>query len=312
MLSLDPIQRIKYFLTEEVFVNSYVISGKTFSILIDSGVSLMRNQYLQLIENLNMKSQPLKLLINTHAHHDHMGCNSIIQDATGCLIIALTGSQKWIEDINLNYEEFALAYPELHPDSDSKREDIFHSMVGNSKVNLLAQEGDTIRIDDLELKVIELPGHIEYELGLIESKTKTLILGDIIVRTDIPIFPGHLRPSQLRRSLKKIEILLETYAIQRVLTGHFNPMSKEETINEVHKVYYYLSTIDEIIINTLKGQNETNLATLWTNVCEGMNKEQEFRSISMVYHHLLDLEEAGFIKKIDKNNEVFWRKNDND
>ncbi|MBT2729567.1 MBL fold metallo-hydrolase [Bacillus sp. ISL-75] len=302
------IQRIKYYLTDKVFVNSYIITGTTFSILIDSGVVTMKNQYLQLIEDLNKTSKPLKLLINTHAHHDHIGCNNTIQHNTGCLIMAPMGSEKWIENIDLNYEEFALPFPHIHPDSNIKRGEIYHSMDGNSKVNLLAQEGDVIRIDDLELIVISLPGHIDHELGLIELSTKTLILGDIIVRTDIPIFPGHLRPSQLRKSLQKIENILDQYSIERVLTGHFNPMSKEETIQQVHKVYDYLSTIDEIILKTLESHQKACLQLLWSNVCEGLNKEKEFRAISLVHHHLLDLMESGQIEKLNEKEEVYWRK----
>ncbi|MCM3729191.1 MBL fold metallo-hydrolase [Neobacillus cucumis] len=301
----DSIQRIKYDLTDKVFVNSYVLTGTTASILVDSGVATMKNNYLQLLEDLNKASKPLKLLINTHAHHDHIGCNYTIQQNTGCFIMAPMGAEKWIENIGLNYKEFALSFPHIHPDTAIKREEIYQSMDGNSKVNFRVQDENVIRIDDLELKVISLPGHIEYELGLIELNTKTLILGDIIVRTDIPIFPGHLRPSQLRESLKKLENTLDQYSIERVLTGHYDPMSKKETKQQIHKVYHYLSTIDEIILSTLQRHEKAGLELLWSNVCEIMNKQKEFRAISVVRHHLIDLIESG---QIEEQEEVFWRK----
>jgi glyoxylase-like metal-dependent hydrolase (beta-lactamase superfamily II) len=63
--------------------NHFVYRSKS-PILIDTGYVSDFNETERLITKLGVNISDVSLIINTHTHCDHIGCNQIIQQKSGC------------------------------------------------------------------------------------------------------------------------------------------------------------------------------------------------------------------------------------
>jgi metallo-beta-lactamase class B len=69
----------------------YLITSPQGHILIDSGVEASARQALENIRSLGFKTQDVKILLDTHAHFDHVAGHSVIVQGTGAAVWAMQG-----------------------------------------------------------------------------------------------------------------------------------------------------------------------------------------------------------------------------
>ncbi|MCD9023530.1 MBL fold metallo-hydrolase [Cohnella silvisoli] len=295
----EKIFSAKIMLSDTIPLYTYLVKGNDFSVLIDSGISAMLNDIVDMVEE--SQSTDIRILFNTHPHADHIGCNKGLKDKYNLLVAAPAGSERWIEDMEYHYEQFCLPFPEILPHSEETKVDILGLMDGGSKVDLSVIEGLTIKLDaETHLTTLTFPGHMLYEIGFIEHSTNTLILGDAITGYDWGLFPGHLSPRQYRATLKKLAELNRKYNFTQVLTAHFDPTDAQGLNYLLHKVHHFIdeidSTIHEILINAVE---PLSLEPIWKAVCERMGRIFEFRGLAMVHAHLTEAVQDGRILQVD-------------
>ena len=102
----------------------------------------------------------------THAHPDHIGSAAWFQEHTDCRIYASEGEKRWIENIDLQFQERPIPN--------------FYALAGrSSRVDVVVQNGDIIELEPgLPLEVIRTAGHsiegLSYRLG------KDMFIGDAL------------------------------------------------------------------------------------------------------------------------------------
>jgi glyoxylase-like metal-dependent hydrolase (beta-lactamase superfamily II) len=288
-------------LTEAIFLNTTVVVSGSESMLIDCGIANMKMMFVDLIKEMELANTPIRKLALTHAHHDHIGCAPTVVRMSGCEVIAHPDSVAWIENIERNYLEFACSYPELHPDSQEKRDDLLGSMEGNVKVDRVVRDKDLIQVGHTQLEVIEVPGHIEAEIAFFHPETGNLILGDAIVGTHWSLIPGYYSPSVLTASLRRIEQLIRDCEVNHVYAAHFQPMSASEAITRIGYTRMMIADVDKAIRECLSADRNTvkSLEQLWRYVCNKMAKDLEFRSISVVHGHLKEMTLNNITSEVD-------------
>ena len=180
--------RIDFHVTPEIgrYVYVYVIEAQN-CYLVDSGVYGCEKQILQYLEGIGRTASDIKGILLTHAHPDHIGSAFWFQEHTDCRIYASSGEKRWIENIDLQFQERPIPN--------------FYSLAGrSSRVDVVVQDGDIIELEDgLSLEVIQTAGHsmegLSYRLG------KDMFTGDAIpVRGDIPIM---INESEMRKTLHR-------------------------------------------------------------------------------------------------------------
>jgi len=177
-------------------VNCYVLacapSGE--AIIIDPGDQASKI-------NLALKKHKLKvaMVINTHGHYDHIGCD----DEFGVTVYAHKLDLPLLQDADKNFSSsFSSAYKV------------------KSEIKTL-EDKEIIKLDCLELEVIHLPGHTPGGIGLLLKKPQAGIVftGDTLFNRGIGRYDleGSSR-SQLEKAIKERLFILPSQTI--VYPGH--------------------------------------------------------------------------------------------
>lgn len=138
-------------------------------------------------------------LVNTHAHIDHVGGNAAVKQRTGAEFVCHADAADMLPSVPAQGRMFGVSVaPSPAPDR-------------------LIAEGDTLRVGEVELRVVDVPGHAPGHIALVGDGF--VISGDVLFagsigRTDIPGADF----SQLMESIRTRLLTLPDDTV--VLSGH--------------------------------------------------------------------------------------------
>ncbi|MEW6172221.1 MAG: MBL fold metallo-hydrolase [Bacillota bacterium] len=183
--------------------NHFVFNGKTKA-LIDTGYKKDVDVTLRLIKETGLEPANVELIISTHSHCDHIGGNRIIQGLSGCEIGMHPFDRYFVETKNDWYTWWRYYDQEA---------DFF-------AVNRSFEDGDVIRLDDIELVVIHTPGHAAGQISLYSPEHRFLIAADVVWDGDFGVLTTRIEgissPFLQQKSLDKIASL----QISTIYPGH--------------------------------------------------------------------------------------------
>ncbi|MDN7024505.1 MBL fold metallo-hydrolase [Methanoculleus sp. FWC-SCC1] len=197
-------------ITVERFVNCFLIYGSEIC-LVDAGVAGAEEAVFSYLHRTGRKPDEIGALVLTHAHPDHLGAATTIQEATGCTVIAHLAERAWIEDVDLQARERPV------PD--------FHTLVaGSVAVDRFVEGGDTVHIDGgLDLAVLHTPGHSPGSISLHLPADGALITGDAVpLPRDLPVY------DDAAASVRSIRSLMEVPDVTHLLASWDDPRSGGE------------------------------------------------------------------------------------
>lgn len=180
----------------EVLTNTYIIKSKNEIMVIDPAFESER-----IIKEVKNLQGDIKYIINTHGHIDHISSNNDLLKEFNCRLLIHELDSKLLispeKNLSLLFGYFYVSQP----------------------ADLLLKDDDTIKIGDLELKVIHTPGHTEGSISLYGDGfifTGDTLFYDSVGRTD---FPGG-NEKNLFESLKKLSKIIKDDQI--IYPGHGN------------------------------------------------------------------------------------------
>lgn len=158
-----------------IFTRSYLLQTQHYNVFIDGGLLGGREEKLPYLTDGRKN-----VLILTHGHWDHIGCDSLTAENGGEVWIH-EGDVKHVTDYDWHW---TMLFGQFAGDFDlpPARHEIFWKMVGKPVVpDRLLQDGDELVFDDLCLQVIATPGHSPGSICLYEPKSRTMFSGDSII-----------------------------------------------------------------------------------------------------------------------------------
>ena len=255
-------------------LNVYGLRGQEFSVVIDTGIAAMRDDLLALCRDLGN----VGMVLLTHAHVDHIGCNATVRAATGARFAA-AGALDWFEDLHTHYREFCLVSDEL-PDSAAQREEIFGLVDGPVHVDLLIEEGVTFRLDDeTELKTVRFPGHKLEEVGFLDAARGDLFIGDVLLALAAPFFHGFQSARAFEDSLQRLLDLIDDGQVKAVYAAHHRPLDAEAAVAATSATLAFLAEVEACTLEAARG---VSFSELWRTVCNRMQRQLEFRGFAML------------------------------
>jgi len=162
------------------WTGSFFVDG----LLIDTGCSHTAKELAEFF-----RKRPLKTIVNTHYHEDHIGGNAILQRMYKVDIFAspLTLEKMYEPPKLLKYQEITWGYPDL-----------------SFKARKL---GKHIEIENYRFEVVKTPGHSLDHISLFESNTKWIFVADAFIHKNPVVARMEEDQNLIIESLKKIRAL---------------------------------------------------------------------------------------------------------
>lgn len=161
-------------LTHRLDCNVWLLDGGGECAIIDAG-GAAPDRLIARIENIVDDSARVKYLLLTHAHGDHAGGARALRDHFGLDVVCAREAAPWIEtgDMEATSLRLALAAGAPYPAG-------FH--LQPCPVARAVTEGDTLTIGEIELQVLETPGHSHGHVSFLmnSGNGKALFSGDVV------------------------------------------------------------------------------------------------------------------------------------
>jgi glyoxylase-like metal-dependent hydrolase (beta-lactamase superfamily II) len=268
-------------------------------VLIDTGVSDMFGPIHDLIATAVADPHQVKLILNTHAHHDHIGCNARLSELTGALVGAPAEHRAWHSDLETHYQEFAREHPDLIPDTPALRAEVLATIDGPRDVDLPVAAGQVMDLGGgVVLEAVSLPGHMPDELGFIERQTRTLILGDALTGVAWSFFHGYSDADVYEATLAKMRAIIRDEQIRLVRPAHYEELPAAEALAVVDRIAAGMAAVDEAIRRAARKQPRFSLRDMWRAVSHQLSKNTDFRGLRVVEAHLRRLEQRGEVRAV--------------
>jgi len=170
------------------YLSVFLVDCGTHLVLFDTGMN--RKDGPRILDYIKNLGKPLKLIIITHHHVDHVANLKQIRAATGA----------------------KLAYHEAEATQIREKADFF------------VQDGQ--RLDSCNMEIIHLPGHTEGNISIYLPKQKAIILGDTIFDQSGLIEPPEMYCMDYEQAKGVLEKLLK-YKFDVIFLSHGRPMIRE-------------------------------------------------------------------------------------
>jgi len=204
--------RLGFELSNDFDCHVFLLDGGSEATLIDTGVGLDVGMILDNIRASGVPAGKIGKIVLTHAHADHMGGAAQLRAALGAQVYAPWESAPWIRSadekaVSLELAKRAGYYPEDY-------------RLQGCPVDVELHEGDTIHVGDLELSVLETPGHCRGHCSyLARAEKRTLLFGGDLVFFGGAIILQNIPDCSLQdyaHSMGKLEGL----GVNALLCGH--------------------------------------------------------------------------------------------
>ena len=283
----------------KVPLHVHLVAGKEYAVWVDTGHAALYPVLQEAMDEAGVDAARLRLILQTHPHYDHIGCTGRLRKEYHALAAGHASHADWHNNFEQHIKLYALTFPDLVEATPELRSGILGNLDEEHPLDIHIQEGTEFDLGGAVLAAYQFAGHMEHEMGYFEKQSKTLILGDTLPPLHSPLLFGHVTVGGFRKSLIRIEELLESLEIRSVLLTHYPPQTPSQTRALIHATGEYLDRIDTIVLNLIIGHQEIRLNDLWKAVAKTMQKEPDYRALRTVEAHVRGLIKKGKVKVIE-------------
>ncbi len=289
--------------TDGPYVVSYLALGRV-AVLFDSGLRSTAADVLALLERLGRPASDLRLIINSHAHFDHIGANGLLKEATGCLIVAEPSGVGWIEDHRRQYREFYEAFPDAWTPTAEETRLFFEWLGPETSVEVQPNGAFALALGEgVVLDVFPTPGHISSCVSALDRGTGAMITGDSFQAQG---FFGNLPQYDSVSSYQSSLFTYGEHVPGRMYTAHTPPLDHEDAASAVRSSAQMVEEIGESVLRTLRRRGQpTHLRDVGASICDRFQRTYNIQALCTVDAHLRDLAARDLIRRVDSGTNVW-------
>jgi glyoxylase-like metal-dependent hydrolase (beta-lactamase superfamily II) len=205
----------------------YLLEGKNGSMIVSGGISYIIPDLLPQFEEFGIDEEKINKLLILHSHFDHVGIvpffkrrhprMEVYASRRGWEILQMGKAIKTINEFSRNTAK-RMGKEEVYSAYDLEwRNDVTGKTV---------REGDRIDLGDLEVFILDVPGHSSCSIGAYVPQLKALFPSDGggIPFKDTIIASGNSNYTQFQESLEK----LKDFEVEYVCADHYGYITGEE------------------------------------------------------------------------------------
>lgn len=207
---IDEVEENIFIIEELHHVQSYLVNTQTHSALIDTGTGFrnIRNAIKHLLRDE-------VIVFNTHWHFDHVGGNVLFEN------IAISEAEAHLIEHDLDSNTMMEIYVKPSMALDIPFPDDFDPEtyeIKGSRASFFVKEGDRVDLGGRNLEVISLPGHTHGSLAFLDSRTRSLFVGDFIYMDELY---AHLEDSDMDEYIDSlIKLKQRQYEFENIYPAH--------------------------------------------------------------------------------------------
>ncbi len=161
--------------------------------LIDAGYATPESIDCILSAWRELGAPPIKAILVTHAHLDHIGGLATIERETGAPV--------WTHRLEAEF---------------------FGEMFPQERIDKIIDEGDEVEADGIRLKVLHMPGHTSGHLCFLDELSGSLFTGDLVVGSSFAVIvPPRGDMVEYMASLRRVAAM----PLKKILPGHGPPVN---------------------------------------------------------------------------------------
>ncbi|TWD75216.1 glyoxylase-like metal-dependent hydrolase (beta-lactamase superfamily II) [Kribbella amoyensis] len=142
------------------------------------------------LKKLGLDLADLTLVVNSHAHPDHMGGNAILKDRSGARLAAPATEAGWLEDNDALVSELWGSDPAAMDLDDAERAELYEMLGDRVRIDVLLRDGDHLPAADRPVRVITTSGHSPGHIAVLDERTRTLFSFDDVQGRGQPYLDG--------------------------------------------------------------------------------------------------------------------------
>ncbi len=227
------------------FVYVYLIYGTNGVHLIDTGVASSEQTIFNYLRATDRKVSDISLIIQTHAHPDHIGASRTIKGETGCAVAVHPAERAWIENVQLQAKERPV------PGFDTL-------VAGSLVVNRLLEDGEVFDLGcGLKLQVFHTPGHSKGSISILLLGYMSLFSGDAVpVPGEMPIY------EDVAVSVASIKKLQAVKDLRYLLSSWDDPRKGDEAYERMDEGLAYIQRVHDAVRKCSAGDAKSDLPKL--------------------------------------------------
>lgn len=232
----------------------YLISSDEHNALLDAGIASTPAHLGVELAGADVTLADITLLVNSHAHADHMGGDAVVIARSKAKLAAPLREVEWIEERDRYVSELWEAYPGvLEIDSEKGRQ--IREMCGpNARVDILLRDGDHLSVGTHELEVIITGGHSPAHLVLLDLETRVLFTFDFVqghgtARLDGPTLLAPLYCDRRQYLSGLLRLLEEDFEL--LAPSHGKVLDKREGRRHIEDSIAFVHELDQYVLNLL-------------------------------------------------------------
>ena len=224
----------------------YVIENNGMRLLIDTGDSIAANKIFRKLKEFNLL--PIHKVLITHSHWDHFQGHEKLGKKLGD--IEILASEHAIENLK-NPEKINDVYNYEAPPIDNATP---------------LKEGDIIDLNGFELEVLNLFGHTQDSIGLLDRINKNLFSGDAIPyrfepESQVPNFmPPDFNETELLKTFQKVRDMRDE--LDYISIDHFGVWKDEDLTSMLENMEEFHFKTKNAMIEWYEKNPDINALTL--------------------------------------------------
>jgi glyoxylase-like metal-dependent hydrolase (beta-lactamase superfamily II) len=317
------------------FVCMYLFNIEDKYILIDAGLNFpdWEKIFLSELQKLNLSIRDIDYLIITHEHPDHLGLMNSLKSKNPVLQILMHEityeSIKWMRDTdninekNIRAEEMSKQMI-MYGVSQKQGERImqFLTTMRNftqfQEPDRILLDNEEISINNTKLKTIWTPGHSLGHICIFNESTSHLFAGDHILSRITPHIGSFMVPVDISANYQNYDFnnILNHYLksldrIDKLDPKIIFPAHQEVVYNSHERILemkaHHQSRLNEIS-RLIKNNPLTPFKISQIHFGDDLDEINTFLGLGEILSHLIYLENQEKIKRIEKNNKIYFLK----